>query len=64
MKKITNFLAGLIVIAAMSVSASAKEYEATVLSDPDGAVVYLNGMIVAQTTPAIIRIDSKQEKRI
>lgn len=38
---------------------SAKDYEATLVSDPDGAVVYLNGMIVAQTTPAIIKLDKK-----
>lgn len=63
MKKILNFLTFIVAVAAMSVNASAKEYEATVISDPDGAVVYLNGMIVAQTTPAIIKIDSKQEKK-
>lgn len=39
--------------------ASSKEYEATLVSDPDGAVVYLNGMVVAQTTPAIIKLDKK-----
>lgn len=38
---------------------SAKDYEVTLVSDPDGAVVYLNGMIVAQTTPAIINLEKK-----
>ena len=38
---------------------AAKEFEATVMTDPDGATVYLNGKIVAQTTPAIIMIDKK-----
>lgn len=40
-------------------SLQAKDFEATLASDPDGAVVYLNGMIVAQTTPAIITLDKK-----
>lgn len=43
--------------------ASAKDYEATLVSDPDGAVVYLNGMIVTQTTPAIIKLDKKMLDR-
>lgn len=42
---------------------SAKEYEATVVTDPDGCVVYMNGKIVAQSTPAIIKLDSKLEKK-
>lgn len=49
----------LIMMFAASINASAKEFEATVTSDPEGATVYLNGMVVAQTTPAIIRIDTK-----
>ena len=43
----------------LSLTTNAKEYEATVVSDPEGAIVYLNGMIVAQTTPAIIKLDKK-----
>lgn len=42
-----------------SMTAVAKDFEATLASDPDGCIVYLNGMIVAQTTPAIIPIDKK-----
>ena len=38
---------------------SSKEFEATLVSDPDGATVFLNGIIVAQTTPAIINLDKK-----
>lgn len=41
------------------VSVYAKGFEATLVSDPDGATVYLNGMVVAQTTPAIIELDKK-----
>lgn len=52
-------MASAVMLLSVSVSASAKDYEATVVSDPEGATVYLNGMIVAQTTPAIIKLDSK-----
>lgn len=41
------------------VSVEAKGFEATLVSDPDGATVYLNGMIVSQTTPSIIEIEKK-----
>ncbi|MDE7387053.1 MAG: PEGA domain-containing protein [Muribaculaceae bacterium] len=54
-----SWIVGMIVLMALSTNASAKEFEATVTSDPEGATVYLNGMIVAQTTPAIIKIDTK-----
>jgi len=59
MKKILTFLTGLLTVLAMSVQTSAKEVEATVMTDPDGATVYLNGMIIAQTTPAVIKLDTK-----
>lgn len=62
MKLIKQYLTAslaFIFIIASSLNASAKDYEATLASDPDGAVVYLNGMIVAQTTPAIIKLDKK-----
>lgn len=49
----------LILLLVTILPAGAKDYEATLASDPDGCVVYLNGMIVAQTTPAIITIDKK-----
>lgn len=42
---------------------NAKEYEASVVSDPDGATVYLNGKLIATTTPAIISLDSKQTNK-
>lgn len=38
---------------------NAKTYSFTIKSDPEGARVYLNGQLVAETTPAIIEIDSK-----
>lgn len=46
-------------IALIPQTVSAKDYEVTLASDPDGATVYLNGMVVAQTTPAIIKLDGK-----
>lgn len=59
MKKLLSSLFAVAVVAIMSFSAEAKEYDATVVTDPEGAVVYLNGMVVAQTTPAVIKLDSK-----
>lgn len=58
-KSVLSWIAGVMAMVALSVNASAKDYEATVVSDPEGAVVYLNGMVVAHTTPAIIKLDSK-----
>lgn len=52
-----------IAIMFVSFNTSAKDYEATLVSDPEGAVVYLNGMIVAQTTPAIMTIDKKMQNK-
>lgn len=54
-----SWLMTLAVLLGLSVNASAKDLEVTVTSDPEGAIVYLNGMIVAQTTPAIVRLDKK-----
>ncbi|MDE6703633.1 MAG: hypothetical protein K2K00_08145, partial [Muribaculaceae bacterium] len=62
MKSFKQFLqtsAILTIVLALSVSVSAKDFEVTLASDPDGATVYLNGMVVAQTTPAIIKLNSK-----
>lgn len=47
----------------LPITLSAKDYEVTLASDPDGATVYLNGMIVAQTTPAIITLDKKNVEK-
>ena len=59
--KLTNLFKalGLFVILSAVTNAYAKDFEATVVSDPEGATVFLNGMIVAQTTPAIINLDKK-----
>lgn len=51
------YVASMLIVSSLTVDA--KDYEATLASDPDGCVVYLNGMVVAQTTPAIITIDKK-----
>lgn len=44
-------------------TATAKDYSITLSSNPDGAVVYLNGQQVSQTTPAIITISDKVAKK-
>lgn len=57
--KLICFIASIISLLASSLAINAKDFEATVTSDPDGAIVYLNGKLVASTTPAIIKLDSK-----
>ncbi|MDE7437689.1 MAG: hypothetical protein K2M93_04310 [Muribaculaceae bacterium] len=53
-----------LVFAALSTfGAKAKDYDVSLVTEPSGATVYLNGNIVAQTTPAIIKVDSKMAKR-
>lgn len=53
------WLVFMVMLAGLTCSVNAKDIEATVVSDPDGATVYLNGMIVATTTPAVIKLDKK-----
>ena len=60
LKETISWALGILIIVGASMSVSAKDFEATVVSDPEGATVYLNGMIVAQTTPAIISLDAKK----
>ena len=43
----------------VSLAGEAKEYSIAVSTDPDGAEVYLNGMLVSHATPAIIQVDKK-----
>lgn len=62
--RIKNLFTGIIMaMILLPISANAKDYEATVVSDPEGATVYLNGKIVAQTTPAIITLDKKMKDK-
>ncbi|MDE6341838.1 MAG: hypothetical protein K2K93_05930 [Muribaculaceae bacterium] len=63
LKKGFAWVAGLCLLLASSMNVSAKEYEVTLVSDPDGATVILNGMIVAHSTPAIIQLDKKMLNR-
>ncbi len=63
MKFLKSILSNLMLLMALFAgtgSVSAKGIEAMVTSDPEGATVYLNGMVVAQTTPAVITLDKKQ----
>ncbi len=38
---------------------SAKNYDVTVVSDPEGDMVYLNGVLVSTTTPCVLSLDKK-----
>lgn len=46
------------------ISAKAKDYQITLMSNPEGATVYLNGMLVASTTPAFITLPEKEAKKV
>ncbi len=48
-----------LILMTLPLTANAKEVDATVVTDPEGAIVYMNGMLVSQTTPAIVKIDTK-----
>lgn len=47
----------------VGISASAKDYQITLKSDPDGAMVYINGHLVSETTPAIITMSEKDAQK-
>lgn len=59
----SNMLKGLTLVAMLLCSSfgliQAKNYTVCVNSDPEEAEVYLNGIMVANTTPAIIEVDGK-----
>ncbi len=46
-------------IAATTMTATAKDYQVALTCDPDGAAVYLNGELVSPTTPAFITLKKK-----
>lgn len=59
LKTITTLLAVILTVFTMS----AKDVEIALSSDPDDAIVYLNGQQVAVTTPAIIRMNAKEAQK-
>lgn len=54
-----KFFSVLIAVFLCAFTLSAKDVEITLSSDPEDAMVYLNGQQVAATTPAIIRVNAK-----
>ncbi len=46
-------------VAATTMTATAKDYQVALACDPDGAAVYLNGELVSPTTPAFISLNKK-----
>lgn len=60
--KVIGLLVGLF-ITFPEFAASAKDYDVTLNSYPEGATVYLNGQLVSQTTPAIIQVSDKVAKK-
>ncbi|MDE7452771.1 MAG: PEGA domain-containing protein [Paramuribaculum sp.] len=55
LKNIFTFLTLLTV----TISASAKDPQITIQSDPEGAQVYLNDVLIATSTPAIVNLPKK-----
>ncbi len=51
--------AACMLVAATTMTASAKDYQVALACDPDGAAVYLNGELVSPTTPAFISLNKK-----
>ncbi len=60
---IIRFIFAIAATLSISVTAVAKDYAITLNSNPDGAIVYLNGQQVCQTTPAIINVSDKVAKK-
>lgn len=63
-RTIHRIFAALLFLATASATVSAKSYDILVESDPEGAVVYLNGMKVSDSTPAVIQVDKKVATKI
>lgn len=61
--KLLRIVMAFAVLMSICLTATAKEYSVTVTSNPEGAVVYLNGQIVSHTTPAVITISDKIAKK-
>lgn len=50
---IKRLVAACMLVAATTMTATAKDYQVALACDPDGAAVYLNGELVSPTTPRI-----------
>lgn len=61
---IKQTLATLIFVLAGASAMTAKDYDIVVTSNPDNAMVYLNGTLVSQTTPAVIKVDKKTASKV
>lgn len=59
MKTLVKFFMALCLSATVSTVADAKNYELLVQTEPDGAEVILNGVTVAESTPAVLTLDQK-----
>ena len=56
---IKRLAAACMLVAATTMTATAKDYQVALACDPDGAAVYLNGELVSPTTPAFITLKKK-----
>ncbi len=59
--RVLKAFAFMVVFSAFTVNA--KNYPIIVNSDPEGAEVYVNGTLVASSTPAIIEVSDKEAKK-
>lgn len=56
---IKRLVVACMLVAATTMTATAKDYQVALACDPDGAAVYLNGELVSPTTPAFITLKKK-----
>lgn len=63
MKTNLKFITVLLGVVFSVFTLSAKDIEITLSSDPDDAMVFLNGQQVAATTPALIRVSAKEAQK-
>ena len=63
MKKYLQLCLTAVLLIAAGATAAAKDFAIALQSDPEDAQVYLNGMPVSSTTPAIIQVDKKTATR-
>ena len=59
MKQALKSIFTLLTLLTVTFSASAKDPQITIQSDPEGAQVYLNDVLISPTTPAIVNLPKK-----
>lgn len=56
---ILRMIIATVMLSTFNVAIYAKDFELAVSSDPEDAIVYLNGVVVSTTTPCVLSLDKK-----